>query len=327
VPPVTPWIDGARIAFALVGLAVAARTDLRSRTVPDGLWYALGAAGIVLMAIDFSLTFRGMAVVLVAAVAIAFLLGITGGEILTILPGEDPPEGEVVLTPAQVQIARFDMALSAALLATAIWIFYWSSSLDLGTSSSFLRGPQALALSSCVMIGAGLLFYMVGVLHGGADAKGFMVLAVLFPAAPVLGGLPLVPPPPAFNVDLIPFVIALYFNAALLQLIGTVPIFMGISAARGQLKFPESFFGYPKPVARVNLDRDFFLGHVVNGQWKRKLFTTRSSGSDAKQKEALEFLGATGQEKVFVTPKVPFMAFMFAGLLVALLFSSPLYWI
>jgi hypothetical protein len=141
----------------------------------------------------------------------------------------------------------------------------------------------------------------------------------------LVGGLPWFAPP-ALNVELIPFVVALYFNAALLQLLGSIPVFIGLSAARGRLKFPESFFGYEKPIAQVNPDRDFLLGHVVDGQWKRKLFTTRRSGGDAQQKESLDFLMARGERKVFVTPKVPFMVFMLAGLAAAVLVSSPLYW-
>jgi len=106
-------------------------------------------------------------------------------------------------------------------------------------------------------------------------------------------------------------------------LLGTI----GLSAARGRLKFPESLFGYEKRVAEVNAEREFLLGHVVNGEWKRKLFTTRRSGSDAQQKEALAFLAARGVDRVFVTPKVPFMVFMLAGLVAAVLVSSPLYWV
>jgi hypothetical protein len=322
---VTEWIDIARVAVAVGGLAVASYTDIRTREVPDGLWYALAVVAIALFGLDLDARFGGMAWVLTVPVALVFVVAVTGGEIFTVIPGDDIPEGPIELSPGQERIWRIDQAITVALLAAAATTFLVAPGLDLGEPAPRpTGGPEAMAFSTCLMLAAALLFYFMGALHGGADAKGFMVVALLFPTAPVLAGLPLWPGN-AGVAEVLPFALVVLFNGALLLVVAGPLMFAAIGARRGRFKWPHSFAGYAKPLDQVNLEREFLMGSVEDGMWRPRFMVSRGSHSAGKQVEALEFLKSAGETEVFVSPKFPFMVYMLLGLLLAVVATSPLY--
>jgi len=323
---VTEWIDGARVALAFAGLSFAAYTDWKTREVPDGLWYALALCAIALFALDLSLRFGGDAWVLAVPVGLIFVVAVTGGEIVTVVPGDDPlPEGYEFSAAERARI-RLDIALSAALIAAAVAVFVGAGGLDLGLRTSLLEGPQAQAYSVSLMFGLALLMFFTSLIAGGADAKGLMALALLFPVAPALPGLPLVHAS-ALSVVLVPFSLAAFFNGAIILVAARLPVSPVVSWRRGELRFPDALFGVPKPVAMVNLEREWVLGVVEGGQWRPKRMPTHGSHSDEKQKEALDFLKARGDRTVFVSPKLPFMVYLLAGFVAVLVVSCPLYFV
>ena len=85
------WVDAARVGIAVAVLGAAAYTDLKTRMAPDGLWYGGAAAAVVLMALDFASSFGGVSWVLAPAVGAIFVVGITGGEIISVFPGDQVP--------------------------------------------------------------------------------------------------------------------------------------------------------------------------------------------------------------------------------------------
>ena len=317
------WIDAARVGIAVAVLGVAAYTDLKTRMAPDGLWYAGAAAAVVLMALDFSASFGGVAWVLAFVVGTIFVVAITGGEIISVFPGDQVPPPPEQWTERQKSVMRVDQMISVVLIAAALSALVLSSQWDLGPPVHPLAGPQAIAISSAVMVGAGLLFYLMGALHGGADAKAFMMLAVLVPQAPDIGVDPLVVGNPLARLYL-PFVLVVLFNAALCLVLAAPLAFVVLSARAGRMSFPYCLAGYPKAVAHVNLERDFLMGTVVDGKWVPRAMLFRGGLSDDMQKEGLELLKKTGQESVFVSPKFPFLVYMLLGLLLAIFVGSPL---
>jgi hypothetical protein len=153
-----------------------------------------------------------------------------------------------------------------------------------------------------------------------------MTLAILFPVAPAVPGLPLVPPP-GLSSAAIPFALAAFFNGAILLVAARLPVSPIVSVRRGMFRWPDSFFGVPKPVEKVNLEREWVLGAVEGGLFARKLVPRHGSHSDERQKEALEFLKAKGEATVFVSPKLPFMVYLLAGFIVLVVLSCPLYFV
>jgi preflagellin peptidase FlaK len=323
---VTEWVDAVRVAVAVGGLAVASYTDVKKREVPDGLWYALALAALPLMALDFDARFGGTAWLLALPVGAVFAVAFTGGELFPIFPGDTLPEGEIVLSEAQRRLWRIDKALSATVVAVSLAVLLWAPGLDLGRPVHPLLGPQAIALSACLMFGAGLFFFITGALFGGGDAKGFMVLALLFPTAPALAGLPVMAPA-SLAAQSLPFALVVFFNAGLMLVVAGPVVYAAVSLRRGHFRFPDSLMAVPKPVGQVDLSRDFVMGSLEDGQFKRRFLTRQGTHSDAKQKEALAFLQQRGDPVVFVAPKLPFMVYMLLGLVVAVVLTSPLYWI
>jgi hypothetical protein len=168
--------------------------------------------------------------------------------------------------------------------------------------------------------------FMFSLIAGGADAKGLLTLVVLFPVAPALSGLPLVQAAP-LAVLAVPFALAAFFNGAIILVAARLPVAPIVSLRRGQFRFPDSFFGVPKPVQQVDLEREWILGAVVDGQFSPKRVPTHGSHSDEKQREALQFLKDKGQATVFVSPRLPFMVYLVAGFIALIVVSCPLYFV
>ena len=314
------------MAIAVGGLAYAAYTDVKTREVPDAVWYVVGGAAVALFALDLDARFGGQAAIMALPVALLFVVAITGGEILEVIPGDEPPPEGYELNAAERLRLRIDIALSAAMVGGALAVFALASRFDLGMPGGLLDGPQAQAYGVSLMFGLAFLMFFLSLIAGGADAKGLMTLALLFPVAPAFAGLPLVPAP-ALAVAAVPFALAVFFNGAVLLVVARLPVSPVVSLRRKAFRFPESFFGVPKKLDRINLDREWVLGAVVDGAWKRKLMPTHGSHSDAKQKEALEFLKARGDATAFVSSKLPFMVYLLAGFFVLVVLSCPLYFV
>ncbi len=320
------WVDASRVALGLLGLCLASLTDIRTREVPNELWYALGAAAIALMGLDFNASFGGAAWVLALPVGLLFVVAITGGEILSVFPeGEEPPE-DFEPTPAQRRTIRIDVALTAILVGGALALFALAHTMNLGRRVGLLEGPEAQAYATSVMFGLSIGLYMASLLAGGGDAKALILLSCLFPRAPALPGLPLVAPS-ALSLQLLPYSLALFFNAGLLLILLRVPLSLAMSARHGGVKLPQSLFGHPKKVAAVDLNREWVMGRLEGGAFVLTRMVTHGAHSDAEQAKALAFLKEQGVEEVFVTSKLPFMVYLLVGFAVALLVTSPLYFL
>jgi prepilin signal peptidase PulO-like enzyme (type II secretory pathway) len=323
---VADWVDAARVAAALAALAYAAYTDHKTREVPDEVWWAVGAAAFVLFAVDLHADWGGMAWVMAVPAGLVFVVAVLGGEFLEIIKGEGPIPDDYALNAEETRRRNIDYALTAAALGAAVALFVISPSLDLGARPPLLQGPVVQALMVVLMFGAAYLMFFASLLAGGADAKGLIALAILFPVAPDLPSLPLVQPDP-LAVLIVPFALAIFFNGAILLVVAGLPVLPLISLKRGAFKFPESMAGVPKGLDKVNLDREWILGKVKDGAWKRVLWPRHGSASDEMQKEALAFLKARGDRIVYVTPRMPFMVYLVVGFVILLIFSSPLYFV
>ncbi len=314
------------MGLCLFGLTLAAYTDVKTREVPNELWYGLGAAGLVIMGLGFSDSFGGLSWLLAVPVALVFAVVVTGLEIIPVFPKGAQISDDPELTPRQEFLTKVDLALSAAMLLSALVFFVLASGLDLGRPTFVLEGPQAQAYSVCLMCLFALGMFYVSLISGGADMKALATLAVLFPAVPSVGGLPLVHPH-ALALLVVPFALAAYFNGALILVVAKIPVYPIASARRGHLRFPASIAGYPKPPGEVNLAREWINARLVDGKVVQTLWPKHGAHSDEKQKELLDFLKAKGEPFVFVSQRLPFMVYLAAGFVAALVVSSPLYFV
>jgi preflagellin peptidase FlaK len=270
---------------AAVTLGCASYLDIRTRRVPNRFWILLSLLGIVLIllriVIDGERPEFALILVPIAAILSDVYLDSEGNSILA----------------RSAPVIKYALALITVLALGILW----------GEDSYF----QYL-LAVPVMMMVFVLMYVLDVIKGGADAKALIALAILFPVAPAFGGLPMAAPAdPVANV-VFPFAFAVLIDAAILVVFLPLGFLVRNVAAR-DIKFPQMFLGY-----RIDSDTDapgfvWLMERIENG---RHVTHSRPRGEEDFAEE-LRRLRERGISRVWVTPKIPFIAPIFAGLLLA----------
>ena len=310
-------IDVARIFIALVALGIASVTDLRTRKVPNIIWYGAAAAGTCLLLWDLS-NLDGPAswnLALALPVAAVFAVVVTGGELWPVMPADEEDQDRE-LTPEEARIYIADLVVSCVLIVLSIAV------LVLAYDRVEDQGAFWYVISSVMMIAIALGLYLTRLLHGGGDAKALMTLAVLFPIHPLGDALPMLEVPAGLQL-VFPFSLGVLINAAIITALAPLA-FITISASRGPLRFPEALFGIPVPIDEVE-DRQVWLMYEVeegSQQVSRRLWPRRSSQAEAARSRALTLLKEQREERVYVSPKIPFMVPMFVGLIVTVVVGN-----
>lgn len=160
--------------------------------------------------------------------------------------------------------------------------------------------PQpVLLLSIPVVVALAWLLYQARLLFGGADAKALMALAVLIPFHTALE--PLLPLAPSFLTRFaFPFAV---FADALLVTILIPPALFVYNMVRGDRELPIAFVGYRIAVEDLATSWAWPMERpAADGAIERSYFPSRKE-ADVTAGELRE----AGVERVWVTPKVPFM--------------------
>lgn len=301
-----------RIAAALALLAAASAMDWRTRRVKDAVWMAMGGLGSCLMAVqmlaDSSALGTGDGTYGPAHFLVLFPVCLILADLFW---DRDPiyEGGKWSLLPLVLYV----------LAGLALAAMVWAEGLTVETGA-LLAVPAVMA----VFLG----FFFTGIVRGGADAKALISLAVLFPVYPAIEGLPLIPYP-ADAADLLqmtfPFAFLILMNAAVIHVIVGPLVRLFRNLARRDHGFPEMLLGYRMDVADVPKSFVWPMEVVRDGEVVTVLFPRR----DGKVSEELAKLKEAGVERIWVTPKDPFMIPMTLGLvfsfvvgnLVLLLFS------
>jgi len=271
-------LDVARFIIGTTFLLMASVTDMRTRRVPNAMWAGVMPSALAILALD--LVIEGMTVELLVIPMVLFLLlpvFFEGGE-------------------------RTD--LNEGLLATKLWVLAGAVSLVSAIALFVLDGdPVMFLIPGLILLVYGM--YAVGLLFGGGDAKAMIALVLLVPFVP--DGWPTLLSTP----EVLPFPITLLMNAMLLFLV--IPVAIAIyNVSRGDVGFPEMFFGYRMDIGDVEGKHVWPMEKVVNGQAVMVLFPSRSSAE-----ENLRSLEAAGADRIWVAPKVPFMVPLLMGFITA----------
>lgn len=152
-------------------------------------------------------------------------------------------------------------------------------------------------------------FWWLGLIAGGADAKALMALGVLLPFPLALAdGVPpwQGPLPGSFTV---------LGNSLLLFL--AIPLaLLAWNLARGHVRFPHMLLGLKREAAEVRRGHAWPM-EVVDAEGRRRTRLFASRMSDQEVDETFERVQALGREKVWVSPKIPFMLPLLAGFVAA----------
>ncbi|MEF8874891.1 MAG: A24 family peptidase C-terminal domain-containing protein, partial [Candidatus Thermoplasmatota archaeon] len=180
---------------------------------------------------------------------------------------------------------------------------------------------------SLTMILAVMLFtfalYFFYIIHGGADAKAVITLAILFPFYPTIPELThralsaqLVP----IMEILFPFTLVIVLNASLIVMV--LPFTnLFINLSHGDIDFPKMLFGYKKKVSEIEDSFVWPMEYYEDGEVKTELLPR--SVSD----ERIESLKKHGREEVWTTPKLPFIIPILIGLILSVLIGNPIMYI
>ena len=283
-------VDFVRLLIGIGFLAIASQRDLRTRTVPNRLWFVMFFAGVIMLEVGYLLT-KAPSVMLLTPIPamIIFIVIFTEGE-----PAEDS------LSKAG------NAALTLVLLLVGLGIIIYQG-LALNFSNDWAR-----SLHIPIMIAVAYLFYLVRVLHGGADAKALMALAVLAPFYPIMGPMPLIANLDAITLVL-PFALVVLFDSALAAML--VPLGYAVyNLGRGDVD-RKMFFGYRLPLRKVPDRFVWLMERVEDGDIVTELFPKRRT-KKALMKD-VDNLRKAGRKVAWVTPKMPFMVPMLFGYLLA----------
>lgn len=148
-------------------------------------------------------------------------------------------------------------------------------------------------------------FYWVGLLAGGADAKALVALAILLPFPLHLGAFPLLASP-------LPSAFAALGNALVAFLVVPIALLM-VNLARRDVRFPHALLAVRMPLESVRIGHYWPMEYVKDGAVRTMYMPSRFVWED----EDWEALRAAGKERVWATPKVPFMVPLLAGVVAA----------
>lgn len=289
-------IAAARLGVGAATLLLAARSDVRTRRVSDSIWIVVGTIGLFFTSFEILASTSGIErIALVPATGILFFAVFFGAPLFD--------ERGFRLRP--MRIGAF--ALAGSLVG-------WSAVMALGRG-----GPDGTAYAQLLTMPAMVLvyqaFYQIGLLHGGADAKGLIALTLLVPTYPDASPFPILMPSPRIDEAMrlvFPFSLVAFVDAAILYLVLPVA-FLVYNAIRRDVRLPEALFGYRAAVDR--LPRNTWFMERIDEKGRRVLVLLPRRGSDpAEEARRLRDAGIT---RAWVQPKIPFMVPLTAGFVAA----------
>lgn len=173
----------------------------------------------------------------------------------------------------------------------------------LDPAAFYARWPYLAFVPGFIVVMYGL--WWIGLIAGGADAKALMAIGVLLPFPASLGeGLPLFesPVPAAFSV---------LGNSLLIFLV--IPVAMlAWNLAHGHARLPHAFLGVKRRGIDVERGHAWPMETIDDeGRRKSRFFASRLDQSEVDAQ--FERIRALGDEKVWVTPKIPFMIPLLGG--------------
>jgi preflagellin peptidase FlaK len=268
-------LDITRLVVALAVCGLASYSDWKRREASDLHWIVLGLAGLFLLAFELATSHADPLYYL-------FLF----------------PIGFIFIDFFWNRKEMFEDGVHPLPI-----VLYALSILTIG-ALIFLRGNEILTwqlTAVIVMFAFFALLYWLNVIKGGADAKALIALSVLFPFYPIIGNLPLIHIPTELATVVFPFSLLILFNAALLSI--SVPVgLMLYNLAHRDIRFPAMIVGY-KTTVDVAMKRFVWPMERAGGDKKLRYFPREEDD----EKKALEELKQAGAERIWVTPKIPFL--------------------
>jgi len=287
------WLDASRLAVAVAVMVAASYSDWKTRLASDLYWIVMGCIGLGLIACQ----------VVIGGADIRYLIFLLP---LAVVFFDIFWERKGIIEEG-VNVAPLALYLAAVACLVYLAFTFWEETL-------FWQ-----LLDVLFMFGLMILLYQVDVIKGGADAKALIALSLLFPVYPMIGDLPLIPISNDLFMLIFPFSLLILFNAAIISLV--VPLSLLVyNLARHDIKFPAMLLGYKVTMGEAKKKFVWPMERVENGSLKFVYFPKE----DEENEKILSDLAALGMSRIWVTPKIPFLIFLTAGLIISALVGNPI---
>lgn len=272
------------ICLSLLVLCSASYSDYKSREVSDTHWIILGGIGII------------------GNVSLFFISG-------SIVPGT------VFLVSGSLFLASI-----LGCFGKADWVCELVALFISVLTVLVHPGNKLLLVCSAAVLFGGVyhLFYVLGIVRGGADAKCLMCMGFVLPSypVPVLGSSANIP-------DIVALVIgpsfSVMFMASLISVAGC-GIYCILKNIGSNADLRSCFYTYSVPLATVENH------HVWSAEKPSCSSGTSRKGIDISDiSQIAEQLRMEGRKTMKVTPMVPFIIPLTAGFVCLVLFGSPLF--
>lgn len=287
------WLDLTRLLVAVAILVAASYSDWKTRLASDLYWLLMGCIGLVLIA--YQLVAEG-------ADPLYLLFLVPLGAVFFDIFWERKGILEDGLNPTPLLLYLVALAC-LAYLAFTFWedLLFWQ------------------LLDILIMFGVLILLYQVDVIKGGADAKALIALSLLFPVYPMIGDFPLIHIPSDISMLLFPFSLLVLFNAAILSLIIPLGLLL-YNLVHRDIKFPAMLLGYRTDIDEAKKKFVWPMQRVENNELKFVYFPKEDEENDKMLQNLAEF----GAKRIWVTPKIPFLLFITAGLVLSAIVGNPI---
>ena len=166
-----------------------------------------------------------------------------------------------------------------------------------------------------IMIVLMYVLFQLRLIFGGADAKALMAIAILVPLAPVISQFPL------WGKSLMPASWFIFSNSVILFLFIPLSLLL-FNIAKRNIQLPYALLGYKMDLSKAREKFVWPLEKIVDG--KRKFIYIPKY---FEIEDELDEFEKNGINKIWVTPKIPFMIPLIAGFICAFVLGDILYYL
>ncbi len=292
----TASIGIVRVIIGVVFLCYASYSDLKTRKVKNEVWLVMGFVGIIILIIQ--MLYNGIAWEY-------YLIFIPVGILFSSMFFDQEP-----LYDSEEK--KFNIKIFGLYVLAIIALLYQFSTLYNETLFYQLLTIPALIVFF-------FLLYQVGAIHGGADAKALMTLAILTPFYPNILDFPLI----QFSSERVAEAMEIFFPFAFLVLMNSVLFvvwaflaFFIFNAARRDFGFPEMILGYRMDITEVEKKFVWPMERMVDDERVMVLFPKKNDENSLKK------LKGASVSRIWVTPKIPFIVFLTAGFIISVFLGN-----
>ncbi len=313
----------ARLVTLVLCLGGATYLDLKIRRVPNDWWISWAKPALFLLCLELWALEADWTVWLTASAVVAYAsTAVIGRPTLDDLRNGSP---EDILVSIWYLASVVGLIFGALRHLTPLMDgLGFGSLVDCNYCSTTAEIQASYLWGQMLVIGAVLLFfemcYQLRMLHGGADAKCLMLIALCLPGWGEISAAGDAVMPPA---------ISLLIWGAMSFLILPIYVF-GINLAAGDARnLKMAWHAHRLPLSEIPNRHVWLLDEVIEGADGEKKIKTRmrpKRGGRAENKlhHMLSELEELGADKAWITEKYPFMAYLMVGTIPLILIGDPI---